>query len=838
MSVRNLEHLFNPQSVAVVGASERERSIGETVLRNLRAAGFAGTIFPVNPRHSEVGGMKCYASVAKLPATPDLAVICTPLPTVPALVDELGKRGAKAAIVITPGPGKADPERAPFTRAMLAAAKPHLLRILGPDSLGLLVPGLGLNASAAPTPALPGKITFVSQSGALGAAVLDWAHAQRIGFAKFVSLGVGADIDLGDVLDYFADDGDTHSILLHVESIAAARKFMSAARAAARNKPVLMLKAGRTPEGAIAAALHTGAIVGADEVYDAAIRRAGMLRVFTTEDLFDAVETLGRARAQKGDRLAIVTNGGGPGVMATDALIAKEGRLAALTPDTLRRLDALLPEAWSHANPVDIVGDAPAARYAQALEIVLQDEQSDAALLIHAPTATVASAEVAQGVLPLFRATHRSVFACWLGGDAELQARAAFIDAGIPTFDAPEKAVRGFLQVAWYHRNQQLLMEIPPSRSTDFPHDAQAALDAVTAALAAGREWLSGSEARAVLTAFGIPVVADSDEGVPNVERSGARELMVSAAADAVFGPVILFGLGGVTGEIEEDRAVGLPPLNQALALDLVERTRVARLLRGYGDHPAADLDAVARTLVQVSHLIAHRPEIVELHIDPLLADAKGVVARQARIRVAASGGLGMDRFAIKPYPEEFEEWVTWQERPLLLRPIRPEDGAQHMAFFHALDPEDVRFRVFGFLKELQSSQLARLTQIDYDREMAFIATREAAPGRCETLGVVRAVADPDNISAQFAIIVRSDLKGLGLGRLLMARIVDYCTRRGTREMTGEALSDNHLMLDLARHFGFTLSPPRDGVVEMVRPLGAQSVVDGRQCRPLAPGLA
>src|SRR5450755_2659139 len=508
MSIRNLEHFFCPQSVAVIGASEKRHSVGATVLRNILEGGFAGQVMPVNPQHDVLAGIKVYPTVASLPAAPELAIICTPPATVPDLIGELGAQGTRAAIVISAGLGAIkDPQGRTLKEAMLAASKPHLLRILGPNCVGLLVPGFGLNASFAHTGALPGKIAFVSQSGALVTAVLDWAKSRKIGFSKFISLGDSADVDFGDVLDYLGSDAETHAILLYIESITAARKFMSAARAAARNKPILVVKAGRVAEGAKAAASHTGALAGSDDVYDAAIRRAGMLRVFTTEDLFDAVETLARARPRTGASLAILTNGGGPGVMATDALILGQGLLAVLAPETLRRLDLILPPTWSHGNPVDIIGDAPTERYVQTLQILLEDPQADAVLFIHAPTAIVPSAEIAAAVSPVAAQTDRNVFASWLGGDAVSQARATFEQAGIPTYDTPEKAVRAFLQVVQYGRNQDLLMEVPPARSKELAHDREKARAVVQSALAEGRAMLSEPEAKSVLAAYGIPVV-------------------------------------------------------------------------------------------------------------------------------------------------------------------------------------------------------------------------------------------------------------------------------------------------------------------------------------------
>lgn len=878
MSVRNLHCLFRPRLVALIGATERPRSVGAAVLRNLMTGRFSGTIWPVNPKHRELAGLKTYAHVEQLPAAPDLAIICTPPPTVPELIGELGAIGTRAAAVLTAG---LDTE---LRGRMLAAAKPHLLRVLGPNCVGLLVPGIGLNASFADSAALPGRIALVSQSGALVTAILDWARSRGIGFSTIVSLGEAADVDLGDVIDYLASDRDTDAILLYVEAVTSARKFMSAARAAARNKPALVVKAGRVREAAKAAASHTGALAGTDDVYDAAIRRAGMLRVYTTEDLFDAVETLARARPLVGERLCIVTNGGGPGVMATDALIAGEGELAKLSEATLRALDAVLPRTWSRSNPVDIIGDATSERYVRSLEILCTDPQADNVLLLHAPTAIVPSTEIASALVPAIASAGRNVLTCWLGGDGPAQARALFSKAGIPTYSTPEDAVRAFLQLVQYRRNQQLLMEVPPSRFPELPHDCKTASAVLHSALAAGRTMLSEVEAKAVLTAYGIPVVptrtaataadavkaatelgfpvalkvyspdishktdvggvvlnvADA-EGVeaaaaaiernirkarpearlegfsvqPMVARPNAYELIVGLAADPVFGPVVLFGHGGTATEVLRDRAVGLPPLNSVLARELVGRTRIARLLAGYRDHAPADVAAITDVLVRVSHLVADLPQILELDINPLLADEHGVIALDARIKVSDLAPAGVDRFAIRPYPEELEEWVDWQGRRVLIRPIRPEDGHRHLEFFNRLDPEDIRLRMFMWLRELLPSQLARLTQIDYDREMAFIATSEREAGVFETLGVARAVTDPDNLTAEFAIIVRSDLKGRGLGPILFRKLVDYTRGRGTGELVGDALAENTRVISLAKSFDFSVDRGDAGTVKL-----------------------
>ena len=891
MSVRNLHYLFAPKSVALIGASERPGSMGTTLLENLLGGGFKGKLYAVNPKYEQVGELPCYDSVADLPEAPELAVICTPPATVPQLVRQLGERGTRAAVVLSSGMARARDGRGRSLRqAALDAAHPYLLRLLGPNSAGLLAPGLGLNASVAHSGALPGRIAFVSQSGSLMTGVLDWARTRGIGFSHFISLGDSSDVDLGDVLDYLASDGHAGAILLYVDQLRYARKFMSAARAAARSKPVLVLKSRALDDGVRAVASESGALASEDDVFDAAVRRAGMLRVHTTEQLFAAVETLAYARPLHGERLAIVSNGAGPGVLARDALRHGRGTAAMLSPDSVARLDALLPGAASAgaANlPVNLLGGAPPERYAAALEILLKDPQVDAVLVVHSPTATVDSREVANAIAPLARAASRPILSCWLGGASVLEARTIAASARMPTFRTPEDGVAGFLQLVNYRRNQNLLMEVPPSMVGHMVPDRSAARALVREAIANKRLLLSDPETKAILRTYGLAVVEtrqaatvedavtaaqhigypvavkiltpdvmhksdfggvtldlDSPEAVraaalrmrrrleelfpqarfegysvqAMVRRSNAHELIVGAALDAVFGPVIVFGQGGVAVEVTDDHSVGLPPLNLVLARDLVDRTRIARLLAGYRNRPAVNMDALLAALVQVSRMVSDIPEIVELDLNPLLADSKGTVVLDARMRLALAdrSGSTLDRLAIRPYPRELEETIEWNGGALLLRPIRPEDGPAHLAFFDALTPDDVRYRMFVRIRELQPSQLARFTQIDYDREMAFIATRPNAQGVPETLAVGRVVADPDNITAEFAVTVRSDLKGMGLGKIMMQKLIDYCRSRGTREIVGEALPQNSRITGMVKKLGFTVkTKDEEGMREM-----------------------
>jgi acetyltransferase len=888
VSIRNLQYLFKPKSVAVIGASNRDKSVGREVMRNLLRTDFHGPIMPVNPKYSSVAGVLSHPDVNSLPTVPDLAVICTPAPTVPGLITELGERGTRAAIVISDGLTQTTTEDGhTLQQAMLEAARPNLLRILGPNCLGLLVPGDQLNASFAHRPALPGSVALIHQSGALCTALLDWATTNGIGFSHFISVGDSADVDFGDVLDYLGGDPAARAILMYVESIQHARKFMSAARAAARNKPVVMIKAGRAVEGARAAASHTGALMGSDDVYDAAIRRAGMLRVFTTREMFDAVETLTSTQKLRGDRLAILTNGGGPGVIATDELVLSGGALAELSPETIEQLAAILPSTWSRANPIDIIGDADSARYSKSLEIVLGDDNVDCVLVLHAPTAVVSSDATAEGVVRIARQKRnaKTLLACWLGGATVTKARRMLTDAGIPNYDTPDEAITAFLHISQFNRNQALLMEMPASIPEAFEPVMDPARLVIETALASGHDILSEPEAKAVLSAYGIPVVKTRIAGSPEeaarvasqlgypvaikilaeeithksdvggvvldlgsrdevhaaaaamaervqelrpdvkrigftvqnmARRPGAYELIVGAATDSTFGPVILFGEGGTAVEVIADKAVALPPLNMKLAGELIDSTRVARRLDGYRDRPPVNRQEIQLTLIRIAQLVADIPEIAEIDINPLIADDQGVLALDARIRIQRTDVRGAERLAIRPYPKELEETVQLDGMDLMLRPIRPEDEPNHKKFLNQIDPSDIRFRFFGSIRKFVHSQLARLTQIDYDREMAFIAV-ESPHDNPYTIGVVRIVCNPDNTEAEFAIIVHSGIKRRGLGRVLMNKVIDYSTSRGTHWLVGQVLANNRSMLNLARSLGFRSENSSDEGVVHVR---------------------
>jgi acetyltransferase len=878
MSIRNFAKLFQPETVALIGASERPGAVGTFLARNLRRAGFKGELQLVNPHLGTLDGMPVHRDIASLPRPADLAIIATPPDTVPGLIAELGARGTRAAVVITAGFGELGERGRALQQAALDAARPYLLRLVGPNCVGIMVPGIGLDASFSHLAPPPGEIAFVSQSGAMITAMLDWAAPRAIGFSHVVSLGDMADVDFGDMLDYLAADAHTRAILLYVEGITHGRKFMSAARAAARLKPVLVLKAGRSSGGARAAASHTGMLAGSDRVYDAAFRRAGMLRVDTMAELFDAAETLALTGEQHGERLAILTNGGGAGVLASDALEAAGGRLAVLAAPTIARLDSVLPPTWSHGNPVDLIGDAPGSRYAAALEALFADDGVDAVLVLNCPTALASPEEAARAVIDKVAAVpaaarHASnLFTAWLGEQSAGAARTLFNRARIATFDTPEEAVTGFLHRVRYQRNQALLMEAPPARPDDFEPDIAAAQAAIAAALAAGRAWLDAVEVAAVLAAYRVPLPASRQAADPEeaaaaaaaigfpvalkirspdiihksdvggialdladtaalrnaaalmiervkkaqsgarldgflvqqmVRRPGAIELLAGLAEDPVFGPVVVFGQGGTAVEVIDDSAVGLAPLNPLLARAQMMRTRVWRLLQPYRGNPPAAIDAICEVLIGIGQLAAEHPEICELDINPLLVNATGVIAIDARIRVAPAYVAGAARLAIAPYPTALASTEQLRDGTAIeLRPIRPEDEPLLHDLAAHMTPDDLRLRFFTPVHGISHALAARLTQIDYDREMALVALSDRT-----VLGIARYFADPDRLSAEYAIAVLSDWHGRGVGYVLMNRLIAIARQYGIGELVGEVLRDNRPMLAMCRELGFAISP-------------------------------
>ena len=879
MSTYCVKNLLSPRSVALVGASPRQGSVGRAILGNIRKAQFKGKFGLVNPNHAEIDGVKSAGSLAKLTFVPELVILTVPAKSIPGLIDEAGRCGAAGAIIVSAGLG-----HGPGSLADMAerAAQEHGMRLIGPNCLGIIMPGVGLNASfSAHTPAA-GNLALISQSGAIATGMVDWAAQRAVGFSGIVSVGDQQDVDIADLLDYFALDEKTQAILLYIEAIKDAHKFMSAARAAARIKPVVVVKSGRMAQGAKAAATHTGALAGSDAVYDAAFQRAGILRVSDLRELFDCAETLGRVKSPPGKRLAILTNGGGIGVLAVDRLVELGGISAGISHAIRDKLDGVLPPTWSRANPVDIIGDAGPARYAAALEALLADPGNDAILVMNVQTAIAPAdliAETVAGVVRNYRTKHRMspkpVLAAWVGADPAIGD--VLSGAGIPNYPTEDDAVRGFMHLVRHRELVEALAQVPPAMPSEFEPDTETARKIVAAALADRRQWLDPVEIKRLLAAYEIPMVAtfaaaDAEEAVAHaskifaqgdtvvlkimsrdiihksdvggvvlnltsaeavraatadiiaraktlrpeariagvivqamVVRSKARELIIGLADDPTFGTVVVFGRGGTAVEVINDKALALPPLDLQLARDLIERTRVSRLLHAYRDVPAVKRDAVALVLVKLAQMAADIPEIREFDINPLLADQNGVLAVDARVAVGRVerkfSGSGPANFAVRPYPSQWQRHLEVKDGwKVFVRPIRPEDEPLIHEMLRHVTIQDLRLRFFAPMKQFSHEFIARLTQLDYARAMAFVAFDEATN---ELVGVVRIHSDSIYEAGEYAILLRSDLKGRGLGWALMQMIIEYARSEGLKAISGDVLADNTVMLGMCRSLGF-----------------------------------
>lgn len=886
---RPLDALFRPERVALIGATERVGSVGRTVFENLLAA-FRGKVFPVNPTHPQILGQPAYPSIAAVPEKVDLAVVVTPAATVPDVIGECVDAGVRAAVVISAGFKEHGAQGVELERRIVQRLRRGPMRLIGPNCLGVMNPHCGLNATFARDMARPGNVAFLSQSGALLTAILDWSLKELVGFSAFVSTGSMLDVGWGDLIYYLGDDPNTQSILTYMESIGDARSFLSAAREVAFTKPIIVIKAGRTEAASRAAASHTGALTGSDDVLDAAFRRCGVLRVNSIGDLFNMAEVFGKQPRPRGPRLTILTNAGGPGVLATDALIAAGGELAALSPPTLHALDQFLPPHWSHSNPVDVLGDAGPERYAKALEVAAADPASDGMLVIMAPQGMTDPSATAERVASYARTFPKPILASWMGGAGVAGGVEVLNRAGIPTFSYPDTAARAFQYMWRSSYNLRGLYETPaladlqshPSRRADAEAFIQKTRDSA-------RTLLTEAESKQLLQLYGIPTVetrvATSESeavrlagelGYPVVlklfshtithktdvggvklnlrderavvdayraiqqavtEKAGAAhfqgvtvqpmvslegyELILGSSLDPQFGPVILFGLGGQMVEVFRDRALALPPLNTTLARRLMEQTRIFTALQGVRGRKPVDLPALEALLVRFSQLVVEQRWIKEIDINPLLASSERLLALDARVvlhepRVALAD---IPLPAIRPYPSQYvSTWVMKDGTAVTIRPIRPEDEPQIVRFHQTLSERSVYLRYFQVTQlstRVAHERLVRICFIDYDREMALVAERNApngdgdAAGR-EILAVGRLSKLHGRNEAEFAILVSDLYQRHGLGFELMRRLTQIVRDEKLERVTGSILPENKEMQGLARKTGFELKMDPD----------------------------
>ncbi|MBY6207169.1 MULTISPECIES: bifunctional acetate--CoA ligase family protein/GNAT family N-acetyltransferase [Halomonas] len=881
MSTQFLRRFFDPASIAVVGASEKTHSTGGQVIRNLLDGGYTGKLWAVNAKgYASVHGVTCVTRTSQLPEIVDLAILCTPVNSLPKLLSRLGESGVRAALVLSGGSQLDDEHsgKSSLRQRMLDAARASGIRVLGPECMGLIVPGRHLNASYSSHTVPRGKVAYLGQSGMLANAMIDWAAGRGIGFSHLLTLGESIDVMLPDLIDYINQNSPTQAILLHLERVHDAQHFMTAVRDASRSRLVLAIKSGRTAQSDMSGLPPTPGITHRDQVFDAAFARAGVVRVNDSDELYDALETLSRMRPLKGDRLAIVSNGLGPAMLAIDKLISSGGRLAEFEDDTQRALrEQDLDISKPGENPVDLGGNATPERFVAALEAVAADPNVDAVLVVHAPTRLAPSRATAEALIGGRRRFPRNLLTSWMGFEQAVDARHLCHEAGIPTYLSPEKAVKAFMHMVDYQRVQSLLQQTPPSLPISTAAEVrQRCHQLIDRVLAEGRESLAHSETAEVLKAYGLPVAKslypDSTDNAAQLSRAmegpfalkvvhdgnsrpfryrqhphklsagliqdiaspadvaaamdrlsekvsekfpgfqvrefclqpmqrgkHSMQLCAGITRDPVFGPLIVFGIGGYKVNILADRQVSLPPLNMTLAADMVGRTHAYRLIREHSSDPERDTQRLCQVLVTLSQMATDLPRLRGLEINPLLLNRDGMVA------VDFAMDLGQPaRFAIMPYPEELRESVTlrngWEVE---FRPIRAEDAPLITEFHRQLSEESIRFRYFHNKTDLSQGDLSRLAHINYDRQMAFIAERLCEDGSKEMLGVVRVWNDPDNIRTEFSIIIRDDLQGLGIGSRLMEKMIRYCKGVGTLEMFGKIMIDNHPMRALMKHLGF-----------------------------------
>ena len=865
--VHPLDPIFKPQSVALIGASERPGSVGRNVLWNLISSPFGGTLYPVNPKRSNILGIRTYPSLTDLPEVVDQVVITTPAESVPALIKEAVGLGIPAAIVISAG-FKEVGEAGKKLEAEIMDTIRGKMRLIGPNCLGVMNPVMGLNATFATTIARPGNVAFISQSGALCTAVLDWSLKENVGFSSFVSIGSMLDVNWGDLIDYFGNDPRTTSIVIYMESIGDARSFLSAAREVSLTKPIIVIKAGRTAAAAKAAASHTGSLTGSDDVLEAAFRRTGVLRVNSIGDIFYVTDVLAKQPRPKGNRLCIITNAGGPGVLSTDALIFGGGELAELSPQTIEEFNKILPSAWSHGNPVDILGDAEPERYVKALEVAAKDPSIDGTLIVLTPQGMTNPTQIAEQLRPFAKSSGKPVLASWMGGN-NVQAGVEILNqAGIPTFAFPDTATGAFNYMWKYSYNLKGIYETPQLGSMDSGPDRKKAAEIINSVRNSGRTILTEYESKKLLEAYCIPTVPteialSKQEAITIANRMGypivlkLHSLTISHKTDV--GGVILNlrdadavgkAFEGIKQSVTEKvgaehfQGVTVQPMaklegyeiilgssidsqfgpvllfgtggqlvevfkDKSLALRMMEQTKIFKALKGVRGRKPVDLLALETLMVRFSELVVEQPWIKEIDINPLLASPERLLALDARVVVH---GLEvaedkLPRAAIRAYPVQYvNEWTMKDGEKVLIRPIRPEDEPLVVDFHEKLSERSVYMRYFQPLKLSQRTAHERLTRIcfiDYDRELALVVEHKKADGTREIISVSRMSKLHGRNEAELAVIVRDEFQAKGLGTELYRQMVLIARDEKLSKVNAVMLGDNREMRSMVQKLGF-----------------------------------
>jgi len=898
MVTQNLDSVFNPKSVAIIGASDEEGSVGHAIVKNFTQHGYAGKVYFVNIRKPEILGVKTYQNIAQIPETVDLAMIATPAKTVPGVVEECGKAGVKGVIIVSAGFKEIGAEGKALETRLLEIRKQYGIRIIGPNCIGIIRPRINLNATFVDRIPKPGKVAFLSQSGALGSAILDWAIHENIGFSNFVSVGSMIDVDFGDLIDYFGTDPKTKSILMYVEGVTDARKFMSATRHFARTKPIIVVKAGKFGESAKAVASHTGSLSGSDDIYDAAFKRAGVVRVEEIGDLFNAAEVLGTQPLPKGPNLAIITNAGGPGIMATDALIAKGGKLAKLSQKTIDALDKVLPPFWSRGNPIDVLGDAKADRYQAAVEACLNDDNIDGILVIFTQQAVSEPIAIAKTTVEMVKNKayqNKTILTSFMGFGAVEEANQILNANNIPTYSTPENAIKTYMYMYQYERNLGMIYETPEELPLDALPPKRPIMVILRNAAMENRELLNEDEAKKLLDYYNFPIATtkvaiNQDEAVAFAHQMGypvvlkilspqithktdaggvvlnihsdaevrkafdlimqrvknynkeakiigvtvqkmitnkGTEIILGGKTDPLFGPVVLFGMGGIGVELFKDYSIGLPPLNTTLIKRMMEETKVYQLLKGYRNIPPANMKLLEETILLFSQLLIDFPQIKEIDINPLLINEKEAVILDARIAFDKEKVFKKfephEHMVISPYPKKQEAlWTLKNGQEILLRPIKPEDEPMWIEMFQSFSEESIRYRFFQMLKDTPHELRVRYCNVDYDREIAIVAELNE-DGRKKILGVSRLSMEPGGKTGELAFVIVDKWQGFGLGTKMVDYVLEIAKDMGIEKVFVIMLPDNYRALNLTKKMGFQIEHLSDGTVKGVLNLKEES---------------
>jgi acetyltransferase len=869
-----LDRLFKPKSLVVIGDFSNGAAPGYQVVHNLVQAGFKGEIYAVSPDGITPGTETIYSQVADIPTKVDLALIAISKEAYLEQVEACGKAGVGGiAILSSPFYPDLEIEQQEY-KHLLALCKKYYLRLLGPNSVGFMHPRERLNASFSYKMALPGNLALISQSGAILSSILDWSIAQRVGFSYVVGSGAMSDVDIADLIDYLGSDSQTSCVLIYLESLKQVRRFLSAAQAFSRYKPIIVLKAGRSKEGGSAALSHTGALAGNDAVYDAAFRRSGIIRVDTIAQLFNIAQALALQPRPRSNHLAIITNGGGPGILATDYLMANGGQLSAFSERTVHQLETLLPQAKDCQNPIDLHGAIDPEVYTAIVQACLRDENVDGLLAIFSPQNAEQGNAIAEALIKGKAKANKPVFTAWMG-ETDVQTSRKLLKQGrIPNYRFPESAVDTFLRIARYVRDLELLYETPPATPVDFQPDVAKARSIIANARAENRFVLNNMEAKGLLEAYGIPVnkgalcqnveaavqtarelgypvvvkivspdiahksevggvvMSVQDESAlrsayekvvqnlkllqPQAKIEGVWvekmihkpfELLIGAKKDPNFGPVIIFGRGGVAVEVYQDTYAGLPPLNMALAQRIIEGTQIYTLLKGFRGLPGANLRELDFFLCKFAYLVMDIPEIKEIEINPLMADLQGVVVVDSLVVLDATQptpGHPFSHLVISPYPghKYSKKVVTKKGIEVLFRPIRPEDEPLLGRMLEKVSNDSLYMRFFGFIPKITHAWMIRFTHIDYDREMAIVAEINQGAGR-EMVGVVRIIEDAWRENAEYSILLADYFQGQGLGSMLTDYILEIAKERRIKKIVASVLPANSAMIHLFEKRGF-----------------------------------